>query len=280
MFKGANGWVVALALAATAALYVALSNETSELQERSPPPAVEAIAAGAGAQLDKIESEQKFARRPPEPSIPVEQSSNEQRAAGIKRAMSEALASSREDFAKELVAQGLGSADSEQIAQTFIERFAECVFDAARRDYEAQGLDLKEFLDGAEIVWAQPVQSLNLRRVQSSAVPCVTNVAQQAGIRLPDNLGVDLADRLAVNVDSPPWANEMEARIRAHIASYSSIKLSGLLVKCRTNGCNVMMGGRDIPIFDFEFDVFAEQNGFTHAVVGGDERSRFVWLQR
>jgi hypothetical protein len=177
--------------------------------------------------------------------------------------------------------QGLESADSEQIAQAFIERFAACIFDAARNDSEAQGMDVKEFLDGAEIVWAQPAQAiLNLGRVQASAVPCVTNVAQQAGIRLPDNLGVDVADRLAANVDSPPWAKEMEARIRAHIASHSAIALTGLLVKCRSNGCNVMMGGRDVPIFDYDFDVFAEQNGFLHAVIGGDERSRFVWLQR
>ena len=41
-----------------------------------------------------------------------------------------------------------------------------------------------------------------------------------------------------------------------------------------------MLTGRDIHIFDFEFDVFAEQNGFQHAVLRGDGNMRLVWLQR
>jgi len=53
-----------------------------------------------------------------------------------------------------------------------------------------------------------------------------------------------------------------------------------LLVKCRQEGCNALIGGHDIPIFDLDFDVFAERNGFHHALVGGDSNHRTVWLQR
>jgi hypothetical protein len=40
------------------------------------------------------------------------------------------------------------------------------------------------------------------------------------------------------------------------------------------------MVGRAIRIFDLEFDVFAEQNGFGRAVLRGDSNARSVWLPR
>ena len=48
----------------------------------------------------------------------------------------------------------------------------------------------------------------------------------------------------------------------------------------RDDGCNVLIAGHDIRVFDLESDRFAEQNGFRHAIVGGDSGLRTVWLQR
>jgi hypothetical protein len=53
-----------------------------------------------------------------------------------------------------------------------------------------------------------------------------------------------------------------------------------VLVECRQEGCNALIGGHDIPIFDLDFDVFAARNDFRHAIVGGDPNHRTVWLQR
>jgi hypothetical protein len=72
----------------------------------------------------------------------------------------------------------------------------------------------------------------------------------------------------------------MEARIREHIASHPRLEITDTLTTCREEGCSVMLVGRDIRIFDLEFERFAEQNGFEHAVLGGDSDRRFVWLQR
>jgi hypothetical protein len=45
-------------------------------------------------------------------------------------------------------------------------------------------------------------------------------------------------------------------------------------------GCYVVLVGRDIPIFDFDFDAFAEQNGFARALLRGESNRRVVWLER
>jgi hypothetical protein len=72
----------------------------------------------------------------------------------------------------------------------------------------------------------------------------------------------------------------MEARIRDYVASYSAPEIETAFVKCIEKGCNVMLVGRDIRIFDLDFDVFAEHNGFQGALVGGDSNLRVVSLQR
>ena len=71
----------------------------------------------------------------------------------------------------------------------------------------------------------------------------------------------------------------MEAKLRAHIDRYRGESLTDLRIKCEERGCVVLMQGQHIRIFDFEFDRFAEENGFASAFVGGDAARRTVWLR-
>ena len=270
--------VVAVILVAAVAGYLVIPTKMAP-PEPSPPTEIPVPMPTA---IQRIQPEvSTYAREPV--SAAARAMSNE-RITAIKHAMSKAMSEFRETILNGLVAQGLAPIDSEQTAQRFIEGFADCLFEAARREYETQGISVEEFLDRIEIVWTQPVESTtNLNRVQSAAAPCVANVGQQAGIPFPANFGTaanEISERFSAEIESPPWADEMEDRIRDHVASQPELVLTGLLVTCRENGCNVMMVGRDIRIFDLEFDVFAEQNGFKHAVLGGDSNRRLVWLPR
>jgi hypothetical protein len=70
----------------------------------------------------------------------------------------------------------------------------------------------------------------------------------------------------------------MEGKIRAHIKQYSDVSLTDLRIKCEERGCLVLMRGPKIPIFELDFDRFAEENGFASALPGGDASRRIVWL--
>jgi hypothetical protein len=210
---------------------------------------------------------------------------DEERAAAIKHAISNALAKARESYAKALQDSGLASADSQRIAQQLVDEVAGCIFEAALAESAASGVDRQEFLTGAEVIWSQPTEaSVGVigRGVRSSAVPCVANAYQLAGITMPDyfaSAGNEVPEPITSSAP-PPWAAEMEVRLREHISSYRALDLTGVLVKCREQGCQALIVGHDIPIFDLEFDVFAERNGFRSAIVGGDSSHRIVWLQR
>jgi hypothetical protein len=215
----------------------------------------------------------------------AERMSDQERAVAIRRAISRSMAGNRDVYAQELAAAGLAPADSERIAQRLADGLADCIFEAARKEYEARGVSFKDFLDGIEIVWSQPIQPgvRDLSPIRSNATACVATVAQQAGVALPASFGSaanEFVERFSAALESPPWASQMEARIREHIASYPGIEITGALTTCREEGCSVMLVGRDIRIFDLEFERFAEQNGFEHAVLGGDSGRRLVWLQR
>jgi hypothetical protein len=183
----------------------------------------------------------------------------------------------QEDLAKWLVEQGLAPSDSDQIVQRFAEGLADCLLEAVRNEYEARGKP-----EGDEISWTQTMAYLSLNRVQSAAVPCATNISQQTGIPLPANFGSggSSSDEVPSERPAPPWAPEMEARIRDYIASHAAPAIKTVVVNCIEEGCSVTLAGSDIRIFDLEFDVFAEKNGFQHAVLRGDSAIRFVWLQR
>lgn len=274
------------ALTAACVLAIAVMVYVVSGHRDSPAPReTESLATAVGS-LDAPASTLPTQRSPPiaEPRAPQTQLTDEERAAAIKYAMTKAMTESRDAFVAGLVTQGLARVDSEQIAQRMIDGLADCLFEAAVQEYQAQGVGLKEFMDVAEILWNQPVDlSSNPNQVTSVAEPCTTNISQQAGILLPvgiESPGSAIAARFSAGLESPFWAGEMEARIRDHIASYPAPTLTRLLIQCREDGCNVMMVGAAVPLFELEFDRFAEQNGFKHAIPGGDSNRRFVWLQR
>jgi hypothetical protein len=241
-------------------------------QSVSPPTEIDSIAPIPTLEAKPISSSQK-----PNASISEPRQSIEELTAAIQRTMIELMAGRRELFANGLVERGLAPVDSERLAQRFVEGFADCLLEAARKEHEAQGN-----LDGAEMNWTQTMAYLNLNRVQSAAVPCMANVSQQTGIPLPADFGSagSHTDRISPEPPPPPWAADMEARIRAHIASYTELAETSVLINCVEEGCNVSLAGGDIRIFDLELDVFAAQNGFQKAVLRGDNKLRFVWLQR
>jgi hypothetical protein len=218
---------------------------------------------------------------PPKPRL-----SDEERVVLIKRAIAKNLSEPRETYVEALAASGLAPADGERIAQQLVDRVADCMLEAARAEYESRGVGLKEFLDAVEIAWSQQPRELNvddLHQVQARAAPCIAAASEQAGIPTPSGFGRradELVERFSAGLESPPWAGDMEARLRAHIASYPELMLTGTLIKCRADGCNVMLEGHDIHIFELELDRFAEQNGFARAALGGDSDRRFVWLER
>jgi hypothetical protein len=271
--------VVASIVAIPVAVYLISAQRDSELLPTSEITAVQPAALPATNPTDASASIPRAAD-----SLSTPQMSDEERVVLIKHAMSKSMAGNRDQYAQGLVASGLASVDGDQIAQRFIDGVADCIFEATRKEYEAQGVSLTDFLDGAEIAWSQPVEPgvRNLSRIRSDAVGCIATVAQQAGIPLPANLGAanDLVERLSAGLEKPAWAWDMETRIREHIASHPALTLTGKLIACREEGCNVVLVGSDIRIFDLKFEDFAEQNGFKHAVLGGDSSRRYVWLQR
>jgi hypothetical protein len=274
---------LAVVLAAAAGATYRIATERTAAPPQLPPVIESAVTATAPTTTDATQTSPSKALADESPPVNTTLS-DEERAAAIKRGISNALSKTRDYYAKALEDAGLASADSQRIAKQFVDEVAGCVFEAARAESEARGTDPKEFLTGAEIIWSQPTDAafVMIARVRSNAVPCVANAYQAAGIQMPDNFTAnnDAPEPTTASAPPPPWAGEMEARIREHISSYGSLELTGVLVKCREEGCNALIGGHDIPIFDLDFDVFAERNGFRHALVGGDSNHRTVWLQR
>ncbi len=269
--KGLLALAVTFAIAVTA--YVMVTTKSSVLPQQSAE-----SPSTVRATTNVSRSEQRiFPTQPLNRSISKPELSTEERTAEIKRTLVGVVGTWRETSASALVERGLAREDSERLAQRFVEGVADCLLEAVRKQYEASGKP-----DGDELTWTQTMAYINLNRVQSAAVPCVVNVGQQAGIPVPANFGTagSRTDDITPESPSPPWAADMEARIRDHVASYSAPAIEAVIVSCVEEGCNVTLTGRDIRIFDLEFDVFAERNGFQHAVLRGDSNVRFVWLQR
>lgn len=248
------------------------------------PSTATAAPARAGRELDATLETPQLSQ-PDTPSL-------EQRATSVKSRMAERLElQSGEAYANGLTKSGLSRADSDALARRFFAEVAECAFEAARKQYAAAGTNFAEFVAGAERVWSQGNDGgIRVDSVAMREMPCVADAAQRAGIvlppdlvaryaaRAPDELSRDGAELPAVA--RPPWADAMEAAIRAHVARYPKVAHTSLYAECKANGCLVVIEGRDVPIFELEFDVFAERNGFDHARVSGDDARRVVWLQR
>ncbi len=95
------------------------------------------------------------------------------------------------------------------------------------------------------------------------------NILDTLGARLPP-------------IVSPDWADEVEAKILDHIALYPNVLANTVQVQCQEDACTVLIQA-DHPIdpFQFEFDRFAEANGFKSAVIHAtDYNARIITLLR
>jgi hypothetical protein len=267
----------ALALALIAAATFWFFAVKKHAQPELAPQRTETVRADAIAA--PLARQHSVGQQPDEPPQVVPAPSAGERAAAVKRMLTLAMGAEREKITKDLVEQGLSLADAEQMARRAVEGIADCLFDAARSQYAAQG-NLSEFLDHTEIDWV--LAATNLSRVRVVMAPCLANVRQQTGLPSPVDQPVNGSpdERVTLPPPPPPWAAEMGTRIRDHIASHPGLGVTDVFVQCRDEGCSAMLVGSDIQIFDFDFDVFAEQNGFKKAVVGGERDRRSVWLER
>jgi hypothetical protein len=262
---------LAVAILAATGWFLATKNHAAE----EPPPA-SSIPADAVWPLVSVPPPQDTAA--PEPFA---QRSTEERAAAVKHTLAAFIDWGREGVTEQLVRQGLSQEDAARMAERFIEGYADCTFDAVRKQYEARGVSMSEFLDRAEQGWSHVLDGYDVNRVLPAFVPCVANLSQQTGISMPaDDASAGSREELNTPPPPPPWAAEMESRIRNHVASRPGLGVTNVLVDCREEGCNVILVGQDIPVFDFDFDVFAEQNGFERAVLRGTSNHRLVWLKR
>jgi hypothetical protein len=266
------GVTVALALAVAATVwFLATKKHATQDLARQHPETVRARATVTPLERPVA------APQEPDESIPSRERSPQEHAAAVKHALTLTMGPDRDRIAERLVAQGLSQPDAERMGQHAIEGYADCLYEAARKQYAAQG-NLNEFLDHIEIAWVFAASNLN--RVRATMAPCLANIGQQTGIPWPAEYasGGSPDERITLPPPPPPWAAEMDSRIRDHVASHPGLGVTDVFVECRDEGCGAMLVGRDIRIFDF--DVFAGQNGFRKAVVAGDSNRRSVWLER
>jgi hypothetical protein len=232
------------------------------------------------------------------------------RVAAVERAIGRALAQrSGEQYVEELRSGGLAASDAEKIVQQFMDALAVCQFEAARREYESAGVSAADFLQGAEEVWSDERRSsrgVSVNAVASLAWTCASDAAQQAGIHLEAPAGAldsraalgippapqraarlepNILTALGVNappVVSPDGSDEMEAKILRYVSSYPNLALTSLQVQCQIELCVVLMqADKPIDVFQFEFDRFAEENGFESAVIQSPApNARYVTLRR
>jgi hypothetical protein len=272
-----------LAVAFAAAVFVYFAG-ISKLGTQSPRPAMRPAEIPAGTGENPRDSSTYRSQQTAESSSqPQSTPHDEQRVAAIKETIGNVLEAESRTWANELSQDGLARSDSELAVHRFIEGFTDCIFDAARREYEVQGMTVNEFLDAAETrSWFRTWEYLTSKRVRRAAVSCVANVCQQTGLPMMPGFeygGLDV-DRIEPAPPVPSWATGMDSRIRDHVASYPDAGVASVQVQCVEAGCSVALIGHAIRVFDLEFDVFAEQNGFDHAIAGNSIGNvRIVWLQ-
>lgn len=101
----------------------------------------------------------------------------------------------------------------------------------------------------------------------------------------PGRLRPNILDALGARlppVVSPDWADEVEAKILDHIALYPDVLANSVQVQCLEEACTVLIqADHAIDPFRFEFDRFAEANGFKSAVIHTtDFNARIITLLR
>jgi len=211
-------------------------------------------------------------------SQPSARLSIEKRTAALKHTLTVFVGALHDEVAEQLIRQGLSREDAERMGERFLEGYVDCEFDTMRDEYEAQGATVDTFLDRAEQGWPHVLDGYDANRARRAMAQCVANLSQQTGI--PWSVDYSAAGNAEEQIAPPPWAAEMEGRIRDHVASRPELGVTDVLVDCREAGCYVVLAGRDIPIFDFDFDAFAEQNGFARALLRGESNRRLVVLER
>jgi hypothetical protein len=99
--------------------------------------------------------------------------------------------------------------------------------------------------------------------------------------RMRPNILASLGARLPP-IASPDWADEVEAKILEHIALYPDVLANTVQVQCQEDACTVLIqADHTIDPFQFEFDRFAEANGFKSAVIHTtDFNTRIITLLR
>lgn len=233
----------------------------------------------------------------PEPSLDA-------RTAVVKAMLADALASRhRDEYVELLSAQGLAASDSTVIVDTFLAGLADCTFETTQSAYESYGLSREEFVKGAEDLWKSippEYRSISVRGIAGSSPHCAAVVSQQAGIALPavsentastasppDDFGIWSAPNLLADPAGERAAlaanertDEMEAKLLAYVTGLGEAGIEVLRIKCEARGCMLLMLGNDIDVFRFDFDAFAEANGFQSALIGGEASHRVVTLRR
>jgi hypothetical protein len=100
-------------------------------------------------------------------------------------------------------------------------------------------------------------------------------------LRTEPNIVTLITGRPLPDVESPLWSDEMETAILSHIGRHPGLKLTNLQVQCAEDGCLILLIGRDIPVYELDFDVFATEHGFSAALIRGDGiQDRTVFLRR
>ena len=100
-------------------------------------------------------------------------------------------------------------------------------------------------------------------------------------LRTEPNIVTLITGRPLPDVESPPWSDEMESAILSHIGRHPGLKLTNLQVQCAEDGCLILLIGRDIPVYELDFDAFATEHGFSAALIRGDGiQDRTVFLRR
>ena len=117
----------------------------------------------------------------------------------------------------------------------------------------------------------------------TSAVAVVEpgNEPESKPLRTEPNIVTLITGRPLPDVESPPWSDEMESAILSHIGRHPGLKLTNLQVQCAEDGCLILLIGRDIPVYELDFDAFATEHGFSAALIRGDGiQDRTVFLRR
>ena len=135
--------------------------------------------------------------------------------------------------------------------------------------------------NGLAAVALEPTTELSGSQSAGPAVSLNADEPERQLKRTEPNILAVIEGESHPEVESPPWADEMESTILAYIARHP-LKLTTLQVQCADTECVIFMGGENLPVYQMDFDVFAAEHGFADAIIRGSDGSdrRIVRLRR